>query len=127
MLQSIFSIDVENWFNLSGTGLEPPPSEWDRLESRVERNLRSLLEILAEGGGTATCFFVGYFAKRFPHLVREAMAAGHEIASHNYHHRLVYEMSPDEFYEDSRMRRGWLHAGTFRCFSHLSFTKLAKR
>ena len=27
---SIFSIDVEDWFNLSGTGAEPPPSEWDR-------------------------------------------------------------------------------------------------
>ena len=105
MLQSIFSIDVEDWFNLSGTGLEPPPTEWDGLESRVEQNFRSLLELLAEGGGTATCFFVGYFAKRFPHLVREAMAAGHEIASHSYHHRLVYEMSADEFYEDALAAR----------------------
>jgi polysaccharide deacetylase family protein (PEP-CTERM system associated) len=105
VLQSIFSIDVEDWFNLSGTGLEPPPSDWDQLESRVEQNLRSLLELLAEGGGMATCFFVGYFAKRFPHLVREAMAAGHEIASHSYYHRLVYEMSPDEFYEDALAAR----------------------
>ena len=55
MLQSIFSINVEDWFNLSGTGLVPPPTEWDGLESRVEQNFRSLLELLAEGGGTATC------------------------------------------------------------------------
>jgi polysaccharide deacetylase family protein (PEP-CTERM system associated) len=103
--QSIFSIDVEDWFNLSGTGVEPPPSEWDRLESRLERNLRSLLDLLAEGGSTATCFFVGYFAKRFPHLVREAMAAGHEIASHSYYHRLVYDLSPDEFLEDALASR----------------------
>jgi len=103
--QSIFSIDVEDWFNLSGTGLEPPPSEWDRLESRVEGNFRQLLELLAEGGATATCFFIGYFGKRFPHLVREAVAAGHEIASHSYFHRLVYEMSPDEFYEDAQASR----------------------
>ena len=98
--QSIFSIDVEDWFNLSGTGLEPPPSEWDRLESRIERNLHTLLELLAAAGGTATCFVVGYFAKRFPHLIREAAAAGHEIASHSYFHRLVYEMSANEFYQD---------------------------
>ena len=98
--QSIFSIDVEDWFNLSGTGFEPPPSEWDRLESRIERNLHTLLELLAAAGGTATCFVVGYFAKRFPHLIREAAAAGHEIASHSYFHRLVYEMSADEFYQD---------------------------
>jgi polysaccharide deacetylase family protein (PEP-CTERM system associated) len=103
--QSIFSIDVEDWFNLSGTGLEPPPAQWDRLESRVERNFRGLLELLAEGGGTATCFFIGYFAKRFPHLVREAIAAGHEIGSHSYFHRLVYEMSPVEFQEDALASR----------------------
>lgn len=101
VLQSIFSIDVEDWFNLSGTGLEPPPSQWDRLESRVERNFRGLLELLADGGGTATCFFIGYFAKRFPHLVREAVAAGHEIASHSYFHRLVYEMSAADFHRDA--------------------------
>src|SRR6204780_3172371 len=98
--QSIFSIDGEDLFNLSGTGFEPPPSEWDRLESRIERNLHTLLELLAAAGGTATCFVVGYFAKRFPHLIREAAAAGHEIASHSYFHRLVYEMSADKFYQD---------------------------
>jgi polysaccharide deacetylase family protein (PEP-CTERM system associated) len=105
VLQSIFSIDVEDWFNLSGTGLEPPLSQWDRLESRVERNLRALFELLAEGGSTATCFFIGYFGKRFPHLVREAIAAGHEIASHSLSHRLVYEMSPAEFHEDALASR----------------------
>jgi polysaccharide deacetylase family protein (PEP-CTERM system associated) len=98
--QSIFSIDVEDWFNLSGTGFEPPPSEWDRLESRLERNFRGLLEILAKGGATATCFVVGYFAKRFPHLVREAVVAGHEIGSHSYFHRLIYNLSPAEFFDD---------------------------
>src|ERR1700677_2714056 len=103
--QSIFSIDVEDWFNLFGTGFEPPPSECDRLESGIERNLHTLLELLAAAGGTATCTVVGYFAKRFPHLIREAAAAGHEIASHSYFHRLVYEMSGDGFYQDGLAAR----------------------
>jgi polysaccharide deacetylase family protein (PEP-CTERM system associated) len=99
--RSIFSIDVEDWFNLSGTGFEPPVSQWDQLESRIERNLGALLELLAERGSTATCFVIGYFAKRFPHLVRDAVAAGHEIASHSYFHRLIYDMSAEEFYQDA--------------------------
>jgi hypothetical protein len=103
--QSIFSIDVEDWFNLSGTGQEPPPSQWDHLESRLEKNFRGLLELLAQRGAISTCFFLGYFAKRFPHLVREAAAAGHEIASHSYFHRLAYEMSPAEFYDDALASR----------------------
>jgi polysaccharide deacetylase family protein (PEP-CTERM system associated) len=98
---SIFSIDVEDWFNLSGTGAEPPPSEWDGLESRLEKNFHGLLELLATGGGTATCFVVGYFGRRFPMLIREAVAAGHEIAAHGYYHRLIYDMSPAEFYQDA--------------------------
>jgi len=102
---SIFSIDVEDWFNLSGTGAEPPPTEWDRLESRLERNFHVLLALLAEGKATATCFVVGYFAKRFPQLVREAVAAGHEIASHGYFHRLIYQMSAVEFCKDARATR----------------------
>lgn len=105
MQSSIFSIDVEDWFNLSGTGHEPPPSQWDFLESRIERNFRGLLELMADGGSSATCFVVGYFAKRFPHLVREAVAGGHEIASHSYYHRLAYEQSPDEFYQDALATR----------------------
>ena len=83
MRDSIFSIDVEDWFNLSGTGCEPPPSEWDGLESRVERNFRDLLDILSVSKSVATCFFVGYFAQRFPHIVREAVNRGHEVASHS--------------------------------------------
>ncbi len=118
--QSIFSIDVEDWFNLSGTGFEPPPSEWDRLESRIERNLHTLLELLAAAGGTATCFVVGYFAKRFPHLIREAVAAGHEIASHSYFHRLVYEMSADEFYQDVLATRKLLEDVSGQAGSRLS-------
>jgi polysaccharide deacetylase family protein (PEP-CTERM system associated) len=60
---------------------------------------------LAEGNAKATCFVVGYFAKRFPQIVREAVAAGHEIASHGYFHRLVYQMSSVEFYKDARAAR----------------------
>lgn len=103
--ESVFSIDVEDWYNLSGTGVEPPPSEWDRLESRVERNFEGMLEILAEQKAVATCFFVGYFAKRFPHLVRKAVEQGHEVASHSYYHRLAYEQSPEEFRDDVRSAR----------------------
>lgn len=108
MQQSIFSIDVEDWFNLSGTGLEPHPSEWDKLESRVEKNFREMLVMLAEGKRSSTCFFMGYFAKRFPHLVREAVAAGHEIGSHSYYHRLVYSLTEEEFYQDARDARALL-------------------
>lgn len=105
MDQSIFSIDVEDWFNLSGTGFEPPPETWGSFESRIERNFTGMLDLLSAHGGTATCFFVGYFARRFPHLVREAATRGHEVASHGFYHRLAFELTAEEFERDARDAR----------------------
>jgi polysaccharide deacetylase family protein (PEP-CTERM system associated) len=52
-----------------------------------------------------TCFFLAWVGERFPHLVREAVARGHEVASHGYAHRLVFQQSQDEFYNDVRKAR----------------------
>jgi polysaccharide deacetylase family protein (PEP-CTERM system associated) len=52
-----------------------------------------------------TCFFLGYVAERYPHLVTEALNRGHEIASHGYSHRLIYTMTPQAFLEDARKSR----------------------
>lgn len=91
---SIFSIDVEDWYHILDVDSAPDISGWDALPAYVESNFRKLLDIMSERGCRATCFFIGHIAKRFPHLVREAQARGHEIASHSYAHRLVYTMTP---------------------------------
>jgi polysaccharide deacetylase family protein (PEP-CTERM system associated) len=77
-------------------------AEWGALESRVVANTQRLLEAFAGARVTGTFFFLGWIAERFPALVREVSAAGHEIASHGYHHQLVYSMAPDLFREDVR-------------------------
>lgn len=103
--KSIFSIDVEDWFNISQQGVEPDFSQWDNLPSCVEKNFSRMLEILSQFDIRATCFFIGYFAQRFPMLVRRASECGHEVASHGYAHRLVFTQTPDEFYADVRRTR----------------------
>lgn len=100
-MRSIFSIDVEDWYHILDVPSAPSISRWDGLPARVERNFRRLLDLLGERGARATCFFLGYIAERFPDLVREASARGHEIASHGYAHRLLYTMTPAEFREDA--------------------------
>jgi polysaccharide deacetylase family protein (PEP-CTERM system associated) len=97
----IFSIDVEDWFHILDLPSTPPLSEWSRLPSLVEKNFLHLLEIISERNVRITCFFLGWVAERFPHLVREAKARGHEIASHGYSHELVYRMTPREFLDDA--------------------------
>ena len=97
----IFSVDVEDWFHLLFLPKPLPVEKWDSFPSRLDRNLKSLLDLLDAHNAKSTCFFLGWVGKKFPHLVKEAARRGHEVASHGYAHRLVFEMSPGEFYEDA--------------------------
>jgi polysaccharide deacetylase family protein (PEP-CTERM system associated) len=97
----VFSIDVEDWFHILDVPSAPDLAQWGQLPSRVESNFLRLLDIAAEYEVSCTCFFVGWIARRYPALVRAAQSRGHEIASHGWAHRLAYEMTPAEFYQDA--------------------------
>lgn len=98
-IEGFFTVDVEDWFHILDVG-GPHIEEWDNLPSCVERNFVRLLDLFSEKNVVTTCFFLGWVGKRFPHLVREAVRRGHEIASHGYAHRLTNELTRDQFYDD---------------------------
>lgn len=100
-MKCVFSIDVEDWFHILDVPSTPDMPAWNMLPSRVERNFSCLLDMLSEQKRRATCFFLGWVADRFPHLVRDAVSRGHEVGSHGYSHRLVFEMDPKQFQEDA--------------------------
>jgi polysaccharide deacetylase family protein (PEP-CTERM system associated) len=97
----ILSIDVEDWFHILDVKSAPSFGEWNSVSSLVEQNFLRMLDILDERKAVATCFILGWVAERYPDLVLEAKKRGHEIASHGYSHRLVYEMAEEEFYSDA--------------------------
>jgi len=96
----IFTVDVEDWFHILELPTMPDTAAWGALPSRVSRNFHVMLDIFDERKVHVTCFFLGWVAEQFPELVRAAADGGHEIASHGYSHRLIYEMTPEEFLED---------------------------
>lgn len=91
------TIDVEDYFNVSGFESEISYEDWDRYESRVERNTNKILTILNKFNVRATFFALGWIAERYPNLIRDINLEGHEIASHGYAHRLVSELEILEF------------------------------
>jgi len=107
-MTNILSVDVEDWFHILDAPSVPPIEEWDALPSRVEMNFRKLLDLFARHQVHATCFFLGWIAEKFPHLVEEAVAQGHEIASHGYSHRLAHGMSAAEFLRDIQRSKSLL-------------------
>jgi len=62
-----------------------------------------LLEVLRENHVKATFFVVGKMVDRYPDLVREEVAEGHQIANHTYHHRNLSNLSDEEVEQEYRM------------------------
>jgi polysaccharide deacetylase family protein (PEP-CTERM system associated) len=102
------SIDVEDYFHVSVFDGIVPRAAWAAMESRVVRNTGRLLDIFDEFEVRSTFFVLGWVAERHPDLVKEIAQRGHEVASHGYAHRLVYDQTPKAFREDVRRAKGLL-------------------
>ena len=99
------TVDVEDYFQVSAFEKHVPRDQWDRWESRVEANTHLIMRLLDQHGVKATFFVLGWIGERYPQLVRDIHSCGHEIGSHGYWHRLVYEQTPEEFRGDLRRSR----------------------
>jgi polysaccharide deacetylase family protein (PEP-CTERM system associated) len=99
-MQNILSFDIEEHFQVSGLASAIKRSDWDSHSSRVEKSTDTILAILDKHQVKATFFILGWIAERHPEMVNKIVAAGHEIASHGYEHKLIYDMTPDEFAAD---------------------------
>lgn len=90
----LFTVDVEEYFQVGAFERAIPRDEWDRWPTRAEPSLRRLLTLLERHDVRATCFVLGCFAQKHRALVRGLVDAGHEIASHGWSHRSLVGMSP---------------------------------
>jgi polysaccharide deacetylase family protein (PEP-CTERM system associated) len=113
MARNVVSVDVEDYFHVEAFSDVVDPARWDSYASRVVPNTRRLLQLFASLDVRATFFILGWVAERFPELVREIAAGGHELGCHSYWHRLVYKLDAAEFREDTRRAKDIIeqHAG----------------
>jgi polysaccharide deacetylase family protein (PEP-CTERM system associated) len=102
MPRNVVTVDVEDYFHAEAFSDVVDRARWDSYASRVVPNTRRLLQLLATLNVRATFFVLGWVAERFPDLVREIAAGGHELGCHSYWHRLIYELDAAEFREDTR-------------------------
>ena len=95
-----FTVDVEDYFQVSAFERHIPRDTWDRQAQRVEASTDRLLATLARHRVVGTFFTLGWVAERYPQLINRIVAAGHELASHGYDHVRVTEMTPAMFKAD---------------------------
>lgn len=101
-MRNALSIDVEDYFQVTGFERVIARRDWDAIPTRFQIGLGRILDVLARHRVKATFFFLGWIAERYPESVREVAGHGHEIGIHGYDHRLIYEQTPQAFEADLR-------------------------
>ncbi len=99
-ITNALTIDVEDYFQVSAFAPYIHRAGWDACACRVERNVARILAMLDASGVKATFFTLGWIAERYPGVVRDIVAGGHELASHGYGHQRVSDLDPEVFFED---------------------------
>jgi len=104
-IRNAFTVDVEDYFQVSAFESCVQRERWPEFESRIEANTLRIADLLDSANVSGTFFILGWVAERFPALVQELRSRGHEIGSHSYWHRLIYSQSPEEFRDDLKRSR----------------------
>ena len=99
-IRNAFSIDVEDYFQVSALAPHFPRHIWDQQPCRVERNVDRMLALLSDNRTQATFFTLGWVAERYPEMTKRIVAEGHELASHGYGHQRVSDLDRAGFFED---------------------------
>ncbi|MBW4053934.1 MAG: DUF3473 domain-containing protein [Proteobacteria bacterium] len=96
---NVLTVDVEDWYHVCAPGVAVP----SRGTWRVRRNLERILALLSRHDQKGTFFMLGSVAENDPDLARMICSAGHEIASHGYSHRLVSDLTPQQFRDELQL------------------------
>ena len=102
------SVDVEDYFQVSAFDASLSRRSWDELESRVVANTDRLLALFDDGRRARDLLRARLGRRALPGAGAAHRRAGHEIASHGYGHRLVYDQTRDAFREDVRRAKALL-------------------
>lgn len=97
------SIDVEEYFQVSGLADVIRREDWELYPSRLMVGLERVLQVLDKHQIKATFFFLGWVAQHLPQSVEKVAQQGHEIALHGYDHQLIYTQTPEAFEADIQL------------------------
>jgi peptidoglycan/xylan/chitin deacetylase (PgdA/CDA1 family) len=99
-ISNILTFDIEDWYQC--TFLNIPETSWDNCKGRIEPQLDGILNLLKETNNKATFFTVALLARQSPEIIKRIVTEGHELALHSYSHKMLTELSEEEFDSDIR-------------------------
>jgi polysaccharide deacetylase family protein (PEP-CTERM system associated) len=88
-----FTVDLEYWWNNEYFN----EYKFEKNDDLLIESTKKLLDLLDENKVSATFFVLGQVAEKYPDLIELISNEGHEIASHGYSHKMLYQMDKNEF------------------------------
>lgn len=99
-LPNAMSVDVEDYFQVSAFEQHLSRADWDDMPQRLPHNIGRILALFDEKGVKATFFTLGWVCQKFPGLIRDIVAGGHELASHGHDHERIWNLGVQKFEQD---------------------------
>lgn len=99
-LPNAMTVDVEDYFQVSAFENHVSRDRWKQMPCRIPRNVDVILKMFDDADVKATFFALGWVARHFPSVLRDIVAAGHELASHGNDHVRVGALSREQFRSD---------------------------
>lgn len=100
MMSNALCIDVEPWHSAELVKRHLATTEAD---DQLSESVNPILNLLERYGTKATFAVLGTVAERYPELVRGIYDKGHEIASHSYSHKTLYDLDRESFEEEIKI------------------------
>ena len=106
------TVDVEGFVEGMAESFPIPEKYFDETaaDREIEINVNETLEGFARLQLRATFFVLGRIAERLPHLIKKIATAGHELGSHSFFHKRIFNQSRDEFRGDLRRSKDALES-----------------
>ncbi len=92
----ILTFDLEFWYNSSFLKKYLSENKISPKDYIVE-SAEPILDLLNKYGHKATFFVLGRVAEKYPELIKKINDSGHEIGSHGYSHRPLFELNEEKF------------------------------
>jgi hypothetical protein len=82
---NILTFDIEDWFHILDNDSTKTAVEWSRYESRIHANMEHIFSLLNETKVKATFFCLDWMVEKYPDVIKDIVAQGYEVGTHNHH------------------------------------------
>ena len=116
MKKVIFSVDVEEWWSVHSFRKLNLDNNAGQLDDRMDVGINLILGLLEKYNSSGIFFILGRVAEKHPDIVGKISDLGHQVGTHGYAHRLIYNQTPETV--------SWFTIGAILFFFKIVNTKI---